>query len=276
MTTATLSLLVVFIVAILTTSGGLWIASRKPSWYNSTRLSMFVAIGAGLLLGVAFMEFLPLFSQGGHPDAPILLVAGILTMVVIERYVTPRLNFLDGPDCGHEHAKDHDHKSNSEHEHAHHLISHQAACSAIGCLIVCAFFDGFEIRSAFMVNAATGWVTSFGLFFHILPDGVLAASIALAGGLSKKQAKLVATLTGAFLIAGALSATLLSHWISFAALLPFATGVLIYVIFIHLFPVGLKHPNGVLWLLVGALFFAGAHRFAPEHHSGPQHHEHEH
>ena len=257
----------VFGVAVVTTGGGFWIAAKRPSWYSDHALHGLVAIGTGLLLSVGLLEFLPVAFSQNPQEAPILIIAGLLFILFVENYLSPHLNFLEGHDCHHDHAKDHDHKEKPAQEHTHHLISHQAACSAVGCLVICGFFDGFEMLTAFSISTQTGWTTCLGLLFHVLPDGVLAASIALAGGMSKARARLVSSLTGGMLLLGALLASsLLGLWPeSRPMILAFSTGVLLYVVLMHLLPVGMKHRKGFFLITFGGLLFLAIHLLSHSH-----------
>lgn len=248
--------LATLLIAIITTLGGLWIATRKPSWYTQERLSLFMALGAGLLLGIGFLEFLPYSMESGGRFAPVWMILGLLSVIFVETYVSPKLNFFEGRHCDHDHAKEHSEKDSHKHEHHHHFISHQAACSAVGCLVVCAFFDGFQMNTAFNLGSREGWLVSLGLLFHILPDGVLAASIALAGGMTKSKARGVTLLTGGTIVAGALVSVLADSLMGGVGyILPFATGVLIYITLIHLLPVGAKHKYGLQLMAAGVLVY---------------------
>lgn len=261
------TILPIVLIAFTTTAGGFWIASRKPAWYSQEKLRWFVAVGTGLLLAVALIEFLFTAFQLTPRQTPFLIIAGILFILFVETYLAPHLNFFEGHDCHHDHAKSHDEKEKLSQEHTHHLISHEAACSALGCLIICAFFDGFEIRTAFSVGSTAGWTTAMGLLFHVLPDGVLAAGIALAGGMTVRRTRLVSALTGGLLILGALTASvILEVWPQARGwILPFSTGVLLYVVLMHLLPVGMKHRRGFFWILTGALFFSALHFLTHRH-----------
>ena len=247
------------LISTFTALGGLFIALKKPSWYTTARQEQWIAFSTGILLGVAFFEFLPHAMETSPSRAPLFILIGLLFILFVETFIASKITFFEGRHCNHDHAQDHEHKQNPSQEHQHHLISHQAACSAVGCLIVCAFFDGIEITTAFSLGPQKGWATSLALLFHILPDGILAANIALAGGMSRHQALASSCITGLSLMAGSASTLLLSTLLEgrggHAFILPFATGILLYVALIHLLPVGMKHPRGLWWLCGGALFF---------------------
>ena len=259
------ALAAILTISLFTTFGGIWIASRKPEWYTTKRLQLFVALGTGVLLGIGFLEFLPVSFEAGGENAPLFILLGLLFIIFVETQVAPHLDFLEGQSCDHDHAKDHDHKDHPSQEHAHHFISHQAACSAVGCLIVCAFFDGFKVFSAFSVGTVEGWLIASGLFFHILPDGVLAASIALAGGMSRSRAMKVSWITGGSIVVGAFFSWGLGEMIGGTSfVLPFASGILIYVTLIHLLPVGAKHRHGLKVMSLGLLLYILLHFFTHE------------
>ncbi|MCY4524216.1 MAG: ZIP family metal transporter [Halobacteriovoraceae bacterium] len=245
---------IIFTLAFISSWGGFYIAQKKSGVLEKWQWRL-TSFGMGILLGVSFLEFLP-HTMEHHPQlSPLLMVAGIVFIIFVEVFIAPKLDWLEGKSCAHDHAKDHDRKSHIHLEHQHHLISHQAACSAVGCLIVCAFFDGLEMAAAFYLGEKTGILTSIGLVFHILPDGILAANIALAGGMSTGKAKFISLVTGFSLITGAVFSLLLGRLLpSFHYVLPLAAGILIYVSLVHLLPVAMKTNKGA-WALGGLMFF---------------------
>ncbi len=237
------------LIISITVFGGLAIAKGRPRWYSQEKISLLVAVGTGTLLVINFFEFLPVVFKGDKLQSSLLILTGILLVIFVETYVAPQFKFLEGRHCDHDHGKDHDHKAHLNQEHMHHLISHSAACSAVGCLLVCAFFDGIEIVTAFQFSQQIGWLASFGLLFHILPDGVLAASIALAGGMTNNSAKNVSLITGGALLLGLATSFVCQQFVSFQIIvLPVATGVLTYVSLIHLLPISMKIRSNLFWL----------------------------
>jgi hypothetical protein len=69
-------------------------------------------------------------------------------------------------------------------------------------------------------------------------------------------------ITGGSLIVGAVAAGLVGTLLPLhRVVLPFATGILIYVSLIHLLPAGMKHPRGIWWILVGSALFGLNHFF---------------
>jgi zinc transporter ZupT len=203
-----------------------------------------------MLLAINFVELLPHAMEKAQPWTPVVIFIGIISMILMEKYVAPKLTFLDRQ-IHHEHHEEGHHKNE---DHGHHLISHKEACSSVGCLIVCAFFDGIEIASAFHVNLSSGWIVSSGLLFHVLPDGAIAAGMAMAGGLSSKVAKWSSLLIGAALFIGAILSVVVGNVVGFhSVVLPLTFGVLTYVCLVHLLPMSLKHRFGLAGLILSAL-----------------------
>lgn len=237
--------------------GGLWISSRNPSWYSERRLAGFVSFSAGLLLTIAWLEFIPhSFAEHSHQSA-LLVLAGIFFVLVAEMYMVPFLSkFLHSDPHHHHHHEEHQ----EHHDHHHGLLAPEAACSALACLIVCTFFDGLNLRTAFSISGQTGWLTTAGLFFHILPDGVVASSMAIAGGFSMRGARKMALAVALSLLLGVtLAYTIGASFPAEHVVLPLAAGVMNYVIFIHLIPVARKNKWSVLYFSLGSLAFLALH-----------------
>lgn len=270
------------IFASLSGYGGMFIARRSPRWYSEKYIAYLVSAGVGLLLGVVWLEFLPHSLESQQKLTPYLFLGGMLFIALAEKFLLPRLAFLDPKPKAfttfeekpgfHKVTEEsestvllpHVHSAScrhGHHEHTHvshsHLISSQAACSVIGCLLLCTFFDGLEMRAAFLMGSHTGWITLFALLFHVLPDGVVAASLAIAGGYSHREAVRFSFIVSFALVLGVLSASALNLFLPLgASVLPFAGGILLYVTMIHLFPIAFKTKRSILLLLVSLSVFA--------------------
>lgn len=276
------------VTASTTMAGGLWIASRPRTWLTEGRLAALMALGAGLLLAVLVFELLPESVEHGGHYAFAALFAGVIAVLAFERYLAPRLTFLNPPvhvhthdhdhghDCDHEHGHEHhehghDHDHDLAHSHDHHghgsLLSHGAACSALGCLLVCTFFDGVAMTAGFHVSVEVGFLVAIGLMAHMLPEGVLASTVVLASGNSAKLARRAAIATGAAFMLGLVLPIALNGALgSMSFALPFAAGVLFYVVLGQLMPVALRTANGVPLVVVGALIFGLIERLLPHSH----------
>lgn len=263
------SLVYGLVTASTTMAGGLWIASRPRTWLTADRLAGMMALGGGLLLAVLFFELVPESLAHGGPHVMAYLFAGVFTVLLFERYVAPRLTFLD-PVAPHDHG-DHGH-AHEHHDHGHDhgfgaLLAHGAACSTLGCLLVCTFFDGVAMAAGFTVSAEVGVMIAIGLIFHMLPEGLLAATVVLASGHSAARARVAALATGAAFLLGTLVPPLLGGALgAMTVALPFAAGVLLYVVLGQLLPIALRTANGVPLVAVGALVFGLVERLLPHSH----------
>jgi zinc transporter ZupT len=272
------------VTASTTMAGGMWLASRPRRWLTHERLSAMMALGAGLLLAVLFFELLPAaLHQGDEGRALTWLFGGILAVMVFERYLAPHLDLIGDEDevaCSHGHGEHppHDHGHGHVHGYAQegvahgevthaHLLSHGAACSALGCLMVCTFFDGVAMAAGFALNFSIGLLVMVGLLAHILPEGMLAAAVVLAAGRSKRLAHRAAIATGAaFLLGLGLPLALGGATGTLGFALPLASGVLLYVVLGQLVPVALRTQTGVPLVIAGAALFGLVERLLPHTH----------
>lgn len=222
---------------------------------NENYLSSLVAISSGILLGLTFHEFLPRsFVNGNNERTSAIIFLGILCFIICDQYLTPRLKFFNSePSCKKTGCGTHDPKK---------LLSLQTACTSISCLVVCAFFDGIELAAGFSMDTKVGWIMALALYLHIAPTGALAASLSIAGNLGNKNAFKSAFIVAAALVLGLLlSMTLNANGQFTELLLPFATGVMLYNLLVHLIPATLKFRWGLLLLIVSAaITMTGLHR----------------
>ena len=240
-----------------------------------------IAFGTGCLLVACMTEFLPhiqwgIHATGAHPaqalfSAPFFILLGILLVVVADKYIAPFFLTAQIQDLGTQQMQDlqkpntqplnaHDTKlqqNSTAHCHEHHSSRHAgffippgAACSSIGCIVVCAFFDGFEIVAAFSIETATGWFVSAAFLLHTIPESVMAAGLGLQK--SKRAALIsVALVSGAIWLGGVCMLSLQQWAARETLLLPLATGVLLYTLLTHLLPAALKGRGAGFCLLLG-------------------------
>lgn len=268
------------VTATSTMAGGMWLASRPRRWLTHERLSAMMALGGGLLLAVLFFELLPASLEHGGNNALSWAFGGILSVLAFERYLAPHLGFLSpegahdhghDPDHPHDHGPDHAHGHG--HDHAHDtgplapLLSHGAACSALGCLLVCTFFDGVAMAAGFALEFQVGLLVMIGLLAHIIPEGMLAATVVLAAGNPARHARRAAIATGvAFMLGMALPLALGGASGSLGIALPLASGVLLYVVLVQIVPIALGTSRGVPLVVAGALIFGLIERLLPHGH----------
>lgn len=237
-------LLIGLSVSILSSVLGLLVAKNHS--FFKPYLPFLVAIGGGLLIGITLIEFLPRIYQSASSLTAILVFVGFLLIKISESYVAPLLFGKEASsDCHHHHEAP---------DHAH-VISHHAACTSIGCILICAFFDGIEITAGFMLNQSIGVLVALGFMVHTIAESSLVVSIGLSGGFSKKASYKNAILVGIAIFLGTLLSVFALQIVSFEKyLLPLVTGVMLYVSFGHLVPASLKDKHGFLGVILGASF----------------------
>ena len=218
-------------------------------------LKYILALGAGFMLSVVFVDIIPetaeLWQAEGNSLAEalvfpmILLLSGYLLTQFFEHTIAPHFHL------GEEVHHDHDH-----------LIKPSSAYTAIGGLLIHAFFDGVSIAAAAQVDERVGILVFIAIFLHKFPEGFTIASMILAAGKEKKQVVLANSLVGFTTFLGVLIFYFIGSNLGFtvAYALPLASGVTLYVAASDLIPEvnhhGGKNPLVSLSVFAGvALFF---------------------
>lgn len=255
--------------ASVTMAGGYWVANQPRSWLTPARLRGILALGAGFLLALVLLELLPsaIAGKDAH-DVFAIVLLGAASVFAFDRWVAPRLSFLevaheeDGcahhHDYAHDHGHDHGegHGPTPDHAHAacgHPILGHGAACSALGCLIVCTFFDGVALSASMAGGSTLGTLVLIGLLLHLIPEGLLAATVVLASGGSARIARRMTLLTGSAFFVGALVPMILGP--VGAVALPLASGILLFVALGQLIPASAITPAGAWLVLAGGSGF---------------------
>ena len=193
-------------------------------------LQYFVALGAGYMLAVAFLEVIPeSIRLSNASEALLFVLIGYFIVHLFEHTIAPHFHFGDQSDCGHE-----DH-------------GHGRASVLIG-LTIHTFFDGVAIAAGFLVSTWLGVAIFVAVFLHKLPEGFTVASVVLASGQGRKKAILAAGLLGAATILGVVLTSSLQGQLRYA--LPLSGGVTLYVAATDLLPEVNKEPNWRMALLV--------------------------
>lgn len=213
-------------------------------------LQHIIGFGAGVLIILVLFDFLPHAFNTEHKlyQNIILILAGFLVNAFSEVGILPHMKFLNRllPDEKHD-----CHQHDSEHVH-YHLMPASIGCSAVGCLILCAFFDGIRFASALLIDVGTAVVMSIGLLFHLLPESVTVIGIGLSSGFSRKSLLGIILVFCLAFLGGYQVFFLLSH-VEYLHdfVLPFALGLFIYLCCVHFIPMVIK-------LKVKRWFFIGA------------------
>ena len=243
------------VVTLANIFGGLILFPSQIHRNYKKFLKYLLALGAGFMLAITFIEVLPktieiwqnektLPQIGDNFYLPmILLLAGYLLTQFFEHTVAPHFHL-------------------GEEVHADHLISAKSAYTAVGGLLIHAFFDGVSISAASQVDSNLGVLMFIAVFLHKFPEGFTIASLILATGKSLKDVILATSIVGLTTLAGVLGFYFLGMNMEYAVAyaLPLAGGVTLYVAASDLIPEvnhhGGKNPLVSVSVFAGvALFF---------------------
>lgn len=235
--------------------GGLILFPRGIYQRFKPLLNYLLALGAGFMLAVIFIEILPktvsLWQAKTNSNSSealivpmILILGGYLLTQFFEHTIAPHFHL-------------------GEEVHSDHVIATKTVYTAIGGLMIHTFFDGVSIAAASVVDYKAGLLVFIAVFLHKFPEGFTIASMILAAGKSFRQVLFATALVGFTTFLGVFLFILIGQYIglSVAYALPIASGVTLYVAASDLIPevnhhAG-KHPLVSLSVFAGvALFFA--------------------
>ncbi len=143
-------------------------ASIVPLKFNITtkRLTYLLALSAGILISIAFIDVLPqAFALSSFAGFGIL--AGFLIINFMEQFVITEPSSEITEDCK----------------------LHKVSMTAFAGLLFHSFIDGVAIAAGFGVSAALGAVITFAVVIHAIPDGISASSLLLASKYSSSRRK---------------------------------------------------------------------------------------
>jgi ZIP family zinc transporter/zinc and cadmium transporter len=217
--------------------GGFLIARRE---WSRDYLKYFVALGAGFMLGVAFLEMIPESVHLAGETSLLFVLIGYLIVHLFEHTLAPHFHF-------------------GEETHVEEMTDVHVGFIALGGLAIHAFFDGVAIASGFLVSAWLGLVIFLAVILHKLPEGFTVASLMLAAGQSRRVATLSSALLGGATLAGVLLMNVLRAEVGYA--LPLSAGVTIYVAASDLMPEVNKEPGirMAVIVFVGVALLAALH-----------------
>jgi ZIP family zinc transporter/zinc and cadmium transporter len=192
-------------------------------------LQYFLALGAGYMLSVAFLEVIPESVHLGGENALVSVLIGYFLIHLFEHTIAPHFHFGE--------------ETHTEEMHAQHARS-----TVLLGMTIHTFFDGVAIAAGFLVSTWLGAVLFVAVFLHKLPEGFTIASVVLASGQGKRNAVRAAGLLGAATLAGVLLTSQLQGQLKYA--LPLAGGVTVYVAATDLLPEVNREPDWRIALLV--------------------------
>jgi zinc transporter ZupT len=231
--------------------GGLILFPSKLHHNYKRLLRYLLALGAGFMLGVAFVELVPKSVSIWHEAQgasnyyiPMLLILfGYLLTQFFEHTIAPHFHL-------------------GEEMHSDELISTSSAYTAIGGLLIHTFFDGVSIAAASAIDVRIGMLVFIAVFLHKFPEGFTIGSMVIAAGKGFRQVVAATTLIGSATLIGVIVFFVIGSNFSsaIAYALPVAAGVTIYVAASDLIPEvnhhGGKSPLVSLSVFGGvALFF---------------------
>lgn len=209
--------------------GGLVLVRRN--WPHHF-LRYFIALGAGFMMAVAFLDMIPDSMRFSAAWTPALVLIGYCIIHLLEHTMTPHFHF-------------------GEETHSHEFLHAHTGWSVLCGLAAHSFFDGVAIASGFVLSASLGWLIFIAIILHKVPEGFTIASVMLASGRTRRAALVSAILLAVATVAGVLIIGLLPHWVDVG--LPLSAGVAIYVAATDLLPETNREP-GIRMALV---FFLG-------------------
>jgi len=205
--------------ALANVAGGMLILRRE---WSRDYLKYFVALGAGFMLGAAFLEMFPESIRLEGQSAFVLALGGYFVVHFFEHTLAPHFHF-------------------GEETHHDEMAGAHAPFSALFGLMIHTFFDGVAIASGFLVGEWLGWIIFFAVGLHKLPEGFTVASLMLASGQSKRVAQIAAWMLAAATFAGVLLMSFFRGQVGVA--LSISAGVTFYVAASDLMPEVNREPG---------------------------------
>jgi zinc and cadmium transporter len=206
--------------------GGYFVVRRD---WSRRVLQYFLALGAGYMLAVAFVEVIPESIKLSGEQALLFVLIGYFLVHLFEHIIAPHFHF-------------------GEETHHEEMRHHHAQTTVLLGLAIHTFFDGVAIAAGFLVSTWLGALIFVAVFLHKLPEGFTVASVVLASGQGKRKAILAAALLGAATLLGVLLTSALQGQLKYA--LPLSGGVTVYVAATDLLPEVNREPSWRMALLV--------------------------
>ena len=212
-------LAVVFGVSILSLVGGLFLL-YKEKWAKFISHYL-ISFAAGSLIGLAFLELLPgaIENLQAFNTVALYLIAGIVVFYLTEKSLL----------WYHHHYA-------AEHLWHHYEHGHKEKTHPVGYLITIGdglhnFLDGAIISASFLIDFKLGFITSFTVLAHELPQEIGDFAVMLHGGFSRTKVVLFNLISQLMAVLGALLGFFYLPLVENLAgiLLAFAAGGFIYI-----------------------------------------------
>jgi zinc transporter ZupT len=241
-------------------AGGLILFPGKLHTRFKRSLGYLLALGAGFMLAVTFIEILPktiLIWQKTEPSDDnlylpmLLLLLGYLLTQFFEHTIAPHFHL-------------------GEEVQVDSSLSSSSAYTAVGGLLIHTFFDGVSIAAASQLDIRIGFLVFLAVFLHKFPEGFTIASMLLAAGKGFREVVIATSVIGGATLLGVLSFSFIGARFesAIAYALPVASGVTLYVAASDLIPEvnhhGGKRPLVSLSVFAGVALFFGIHLIVHE------------
>jgi len=230
-----------FLAALAEVVGGALVLARKQ-WPARVQ-EYLLALSAGFLLSLVFVELVPEALKGESSLAPLLMLTGYAVLHFFEHTVVGHLHF-------------------GEETHHEVMVSRVASVSTFLGLFVHAFFDGFTIAIGMQFDFVIGILVFFAVLLHKVPEGLTVASVMLSARSKRSTAMVASVAIGVATLIGSIAALAIGGGSQqlMAGAFAFSAGVATYVGASDLIPEINHSRNRVIPLLVFAgmvLFYVG-------------------
>ncbi|MBI4177678.1 MAG: ZIP family metal transporter [Candidatus Aenigmarchaeota archaeon] len=195
----------VLVVSLISLVGILAIPAK------SKHLIYLVSFSAGALFGDSFIHLLPeTMEMGFDGTTPIYILAGIVTMFVVEKII------------------------NWHHSHDMHNKSQHVKPFVFMNLIgdgVHNFIDGLVIGSSYLASVPLGVATTLAVVFHEIPQEIGDFGVLLRGGVNRGKAIMLNFFSALAAVAGFLVSMAISSYVGnfVSMMVPFTIGSFVYI-----------------------------------------------
>lgn len=247
---------VTFLSSIVSLVGAFFLA-RKKSWPKRFLLQL-TAFSSGVLLATSFLHLAPEAAM----SLPINHVFITMFLSIVVFFLMEKLILW----------------------HHHHDDDHCCGPSPSAWFITFGdslhnFIDGVLITGTFLVDPKLGLITAFAVAAHEIPQEIADFSIMVAGGMKRKQALLLNTVSAFFAILGAVVSYFFISSIGWLVpyVIAFSAGMFLYISLSDLIPELHSHDLGEKqkWNQIG-LFLFGVLLIAGVMVAGSKFHSHSH
>lgn len=238
-----IALLLSLIAGLADVFGGFLAVARKVSHKT---LNYFIAVSAGFILAVTFLDLYPEVIKGSEVGSLLILI-GFAGMFILENFFAVHAHDGEG---------EHEHTLLGKNFEGDKLQTHSVWAAFLG-LLVHTFLDGAAITARLIASPAGGILVFIAVLSHKIPEGFSMSSIFQAGGISRQKAFLSAVSLGGSTMVGALAVYITGKAELSLFFLGLAAGSFTYITTSELVPFisGTKDKKGLWLFLLGIGLF---------------------